>query len=758
MSDKNVEILIVEDESILALQLESMLDELHYQTVHILDKGDDALKYMKTKHADLILMDIRLKGKMDGIEAAEKIQKIKDIPIIFITAYADNETIDRAKAIEPYGYLIKPFKLEELKSTIEIAFYKHQAQQLLKKREKRYYNLFEQSNDAIIIFRYDGMILNVNQMACEFLGLSKEKLINSNVIQIHPENERKTIKKSISTIQKKGHVRIESCFQKNDGTLLYVDISASVVDSDEGIIQEIARDISQRKINEEELKKLTAAIEQSPAHIMITDKMGNIEYVNPKFTEVTGYTFNEVVGKNPKILKSGKLSTDVYKSMWKAILSKKTWRGEFANIKKNGELFWEEAIVGPILNDEGDITHFIGIKVDVTHQKRIEEEKRKLEVELKRSSRLETIGTLAGGIAHDFNNILTPMAVYADMALDDVPENSQTQSDINHVIKGIQRAKNLVQQILTFSRQHEQDFKPLLLHLIIKEVLHLIRASIPSTISIQEDIDSNCGPVLADATQIHQVIMNLCANAKQAMPSGGLLEVVLEQVDIDIKERQDFQYLEEGRYAKLSIRDTGSGMDPGMVDHIFDPFYSTKEPGEGTGLGLSVVHGIVKSHHGEIVVKSRANSGSKFEIYLPICDQAIEKDKPINHKLKKKRRGNILFVDDEEENRNMGKDMLSRAGFDVTVAGTGSKTIQLIKQNPNVFDVAIFDLIMPEMTGFELAKEVHKINKKLPIILLTGYGDDLDEYLPDRSEFKCFLHKPPDRKALCDAIDSLIKT
>jgi signal transduction histidine kinase/ActR/RegA family two-component response regulator len=370
------------------------------------------------------------------------------------------------------------------------------------------------------------------------------------------------------------------------------------------------------------------------------------------------------------------------------------------------------------------------------------ETERQLEAQLRHAKRLETIGTLAGGIAHDFNNILTPILGYANMALQDTPPTSETHSDIQHVIKGAGRAKDLVNQILTFSRQGEQERKLVEISEVVAEALKLLRASLPSTIEFRESIDTKCGTVLADSTQIHQVIMNLCANAFHAMKDkGGVLEVKLGLVEVDAELVRLHTNLHQGTYVRLTVSDTGRGMDSETRDRVFDPFFTTKEIGEGTGLGLSVVHGIVASHGGEITVYSEPGVGTTFHVYLPQSDGGVEEELP-EEKVIATGEERVLFVDDDEEVAHMANRTLGRLGYQVTVRTDSVEARDTFRHNPDKFDIVITDQTMPKMTGVELAKELLSIRPDLPIILISGFSQMFTAEKIKSAGIREFIMKP----------------
>jgi len=365
------------------------------------------------------------------------------------------------------------------------------------------------------------------------------------------------------------------------------------------------------------------------------------------------------------------------------------------------------------------------LKKEIEVRKHHQKEKAKLEAQLLHLQKMETIGTLAGGIAHDFNNILTPILGYTEMALEELPIESTLKYDVEQINNAATRGKDLVQQILTFSRQVDVDKKPLELHLVVKEVLNLIRASFASNIEIHHDLRTDCGTVMADATQIHQVIMNICTNAYHAMISkGGKLSIKLDVLDVDARRLKTGNKVKSGTYVRLTISDTGHGMDKQTIDRIFEPFFTKKEVGSGSGLGLSVVHGIVSSYNGAIEVQSKPGKGSKFMIYLPQYSSEAS-GAELTRELSTRGNERILFVDDEKEITYMGKKMLESLGYTVDIKTDGSGALRELKSDPMKYDLLVTDQAMPKMLGSELVKAARKIRPDLKVIIITGYQDSL---------------------------------
>ena len=504
----------------------------------------------------------------------------------------------------------------------------------------------------------------------------------------------------------------------------------------------VHQDITERKLAEEALRKseevknrLAIVVEQATESIVVTDIEGNIEYVNPAFEKHSGYKAEEVLGKNSRFLKSGKHEKKVYAKLWQTVLAGESWKGMLDNLAKNGKQFSEEAIIFPIKNEQNRIINLCKIARNVDRE--IE-----LEGQLQQAQKMETIGTLAGGIAHDFNNILTPILGYTDMIIQNMEKSNPYYEDLEHILLGAYRAKELIEQILLFSRQTDKERKVLALQPLIKETLKLLRPTIPVTVEIKTQIDPKCKNVLANATQIHQVIMNLCTNAWQAMEqSGGTISIILDQVTLINGDTKNFHKLSAGEYARLTVSDTGPGIKADILDRIFDPFFTTKEVSKGTGLGLSVVHGIVTNHNGEVIARSELNKGTKFQVYLPVVTD-IEFDETTHAEKIEGGTENIIIVDDDISVGGMVKAVLDSYGFSTQVFDSAPEALNVIKENPGEYELIISDLTMPKMTGLNLAEKLMKQFPFIPVILMTGYGDNLDESDLRKYGVKKLISKP----------------
>jgi PAS domain S-box-containing protein len=614
-----------------------------------------------------------------------------------------------------------------------------QSTNLLMANEKnKYLTIFESLHIPIILLDIENKIININHKAEE---LFSEKPIPGCIYYEQSQGKQTLpwLNEEINSfiLSNTREQTFNKQFDTQKGSRYFNIILKRMLDVSEKFCGTVVifDDITEKKYAEEESMRLATAIYQSEECIIITDNKGNIQYLNPAFERITGYRYEEVIGKNPGLVKSGKHDEPFYKDIWDTITGGKVWRGHFINKKKDGTLYEEEASISPIRDITGNITNYVAVKRDVTQEI-------KLKNQLRHAQKIEAIGTLAGGIAHDFNNILSGLMGYAELTLLEDHNITVIHTYVNRILKGCNRAKDLVKQILTFSRQSEQTKEVLEISSIIREAIKLPRATLPSTIEIRENIENNAGIILADAIQIHQIIVNLCTNAAHAMrDKGGILEISLSNIDIDTENLYAYQTITPGSYVRLSVSDTGHGMDSTVKERIFDPYFTTKKHGEGTGLGLSVVHGIVKSHDGEIKVYSEPGKGTIFHIYLPIIKtdltNQIDKEETIAT-------GNetILLVDDELDIVKIRQIMLEKLGYNVIATTSSMEALESFCKEPDKFDLIITDHTMPGMTGSELGKKILKIKPDMPVILCSGFSEIIDEDKARNIGFKEFIIKP----------------
>jgi PAS domain S-box-containing protein len=635
--------------------------------------------------------------------------------------------------------------VEDLKDITE----RKQTEKTLKESEDKYRTIFETTGTATMIVEEDAVISMVNTEFEKIFGFAKEEIEGT-------QNWEKFIVED-ALVRMGGYHEL----RRNDpraaplnyevrgidkeGNLKDLFLTISVIPGTKKSVVSIL-DMTDRKRAEQERILLATAIEQAAEGITIIDRDGTIQYANPASERISGYTREEIIGQNHSILRSSKYDKAFYEAMMDKLSRGEMWTGHMFNEKKDGTSYKVEASISPIRDNRGTIVYYVIIARDVSREA-------ELETQLRQVQKMEAIGTLAGGIAHDFNNILAAIMGYTEMALYDVPEGTSGRRNLEQVLKAGYRGKDLVKQIITFSRRRDEERRPMQISPIVKEALKLLRASLPTTIDIRQNIKTQSGMVLADPTHIHQVLMNLISNAAYAMrEKGGVLEVSLTDVDINPDGAAPPHLdLKPGPYLKLTVSDTGHGIEQAIMERIFDPFFTTKRPGEGTGMGLAVVHGIVKSYGGAILVDSKPGKGSTFDVFfpriegnvLPEVDSAAPMPTGNEH---------ILFVDDEAALADMVEQMLERLGYSIVTKTSSLDALEVFKIQPDQYDLVITDQTMPHMAGVDLAKEIMRIRPEIPVILCTGFSEVISAEEAKALGIHAFLMKPFATRALAETI------
>ena len=505
-----------------------------------------------------------------------------------------------------------------------------------------------------------------------------------------------------------------------------------------------------KKRGQENQTILNSAINNASEAVVIADATGKIKHVNTAFVNITGYTGQEASGRTHSFLNlTDEKNQDVTRDIWATLRSGSLWKGILRGKNKSGQVLQCDCSVIPVFGHDDRLTHIVAVIRDVSAEL-------KLRDQLIQSQKMEAMGTLAGGIAHDFNNIIFAINGSAELAADILPDTSPARKYLDNILRSADRASDMVRQILTFSRQDKPQKLPLNILPIVKDALKFIRSAIPTSIGIVQNLDPLIPKINADPTQVYQVIMNLCTNAAHAMKDmHGTLKVSLDLVELDEDSAAMNPDLGSGNYVRLTVTDTGKGIPEEMITRIFDPYFTTKKLGEGTGLGLSVVHSLVQSHGGTISVNSRVGEGTTFEALFPVSLSSCQEeenstDTPLSGAEK------ILWVDDEQAVIDVGRENLCRVGFDVICSLDPLEAIEFFRHAPESYDLIITDLTMPKMTGLELAAQIHSYRPDIPIILCTGYADVVSDAQIAKAKINSVIHKPISRNKLIAEIRNVL--
>ena len=592
----------------------------------------------------------------------------------------------------------------------------------LREDENRYRSLVENSPDAIGISQ-EGRLVFVNSAAVRQFGAkTKEEMIGRKTEEIiHPAD----LPGALMHVRKRQEGEesihpVEVRYLRLDGTTLPAEVIATVITfRDKAAVQFVARDITERKRAEEQIRKLSRAVEQSPASIVITDLAGRIEYVNPKFTQLTGYTFEEVRGQNPRVLKGDETPAEEYRRLWQTISRGDEWRGEFHNRKKDGGRYWELASISPVVDAEGRVTHYLAVKEDITDRKALEEQ-------LRQAQKLDSIGRLAGGVAHDFNNMVQVILGNVDLALEKTPPGSTVHESLEEIRKAARRSADLTEQLLAFARK--QTIAPSLVDLntTVETLLTLLRRLIGGEVHLAWLPASDLGPVKVDPTQVHQVLANLCLNARDAIGDAGKITIQSGKAIFDEAYCAHHPTVTPGEYVSLSVSDEGCGMDKETLAHLFEPFFTTKGVGKGTGLGLATVYGIVEQNHGFIQVESEPAQGTVVRIYLPQhVDQPPATRPKAVPEVPKSRGELVLLVEDRPAIVAVVRRGLERLGYRVLTGSTPSEAIRIAETHASEIHLLLTNVVMPEMNGRDLARRLLPLCPEIKCLFMSGYPSDV---------------------------------
>ena len=521
---------------------------------------------------------------------------------------------------------------------------------------------------------------------------------------------------------------------------------------------------------EEQLRLAATVFDKTSEAMVITDANNQFVMVNPAFTHITGYSLDEIIGKTPAILKSGKQDEEFYKQMWNSLEQGGNWSGEILNQRKNGDIYPEWLNINVIKNNKGEVTRHIAMFTDITERKRNEEEQVNLQRQLLQTQKMESLGQLTGGIAHDFNNMLSAILGYTELAMETNNDKATLNKYLNEVVLAGNRAKDLVVQMLAFSRGNKDiEFQMVEVDALLIESINMIRPILPSTIEFVSHISKDVAPIMANPVMINQVVMNLCINARDAIGEHGRIDFGLRSVSINNEVCSACHMPISGDFLEVSIKDTGSGIEPDNIKNLFEPFFSTKEMGheKGTGMGLAMVHGILHEHNGHIIVESTLGIGSTFRLLFPLAsveDIAENKVRSISENVEPSaikstdgaKARNVLFVDDEESIVMLMTEVLQNHGFKVTGYMDSEQALSHFKENKNKYDLVITDQTMPKLTGAELSKAIIEIQPDISVILCSGYSTIMDKEGAESIGIKAYMTKPVNMKDLFSTITKVL--
>ncbi|MGC8908534.1 MAG: PAS domain S-box protein [Desulfomonilaceae bacterium] len=622
----------------------------------------------------------------------------------------------------------------------------------LRQSQEWYKSFVENSFDGIFVQK-GAKIVFANSQLHRMLGYAPGELVGmDHWLVYHPDYQGLTRTRALARMRGEYvEPRYEVLLQRKDGSSFYGEISAKAIEvQGEPGVQVWVRDITQRRKAEDVQRRLATAIEQAAEAVVITDPEGIINYVNPAFERITQYTKEEAIGQTPRILKSGQHDEAFYRNLWDTITRGRPWIGSFINRKKDGSLYREDATISPVKSPSGAIVNYVAVKRDITRETELQQQ-------LLQAQKMEAVGTLAGGVAHDFNNLLQVVFGYTQMLMSKKPKDSADWQSLSKIASAAKRGAELVKGLLAFSRRTPTSPRLLNLNVIVQETKTLLERTIPRMIRIDLNLEPDAPMIFADPSQVEQILMNLALNARDAIDESGILTIESGAAELDDEFCQEHLGAKPGRYAVLTVSDTGHGMDKETLDHIFEPFYTTKEVGKGTGLGLAMVYGIVKQHEGYITCESTPGVGTTFRVFFPVADSAQE-EKPVVERQTSAVGGTetILVVDDEDPVRNIMTDLLTQAGYKVLTASSGKEALEVYQSRQKEIALVLLDLIMPEMGGRECGRKLLSVDPHVKIVVCSGYTSEARARGYTVPGAKAFIEKPYEPVALLDLIRKVL--
>ncbi len=796
-------ILIVEDDELTAKLIEADLEQMEHKVVAKVPNGEEAVTTADETKPDLVLMDILLEGEMDGIETADQIRSRFDIPVVYLTTHADKEILDRAKQTGPYGYLEKPTTLLELSGTIETALHKHEADKRLRESEERYRTLVETMNEGLGVLDVNGTLTYCNEAFSRTIGCSSEELIGQSALDCVHEDSKGTLTRELSKRSKgQSRAQYEVDLIGRDGRRVPVLVSAQGIYGRDGRYKgtfAVTADITERKEAEEALKNAHDELEQrvdertvelretnarlrkeitdrknaeealrksEEKYRFLTEQMHDIvwtvgldmktTYVSPSIEKVLGFTPEERLDQTV----SRQLTPESFELAKRSLLEEieldtedgardKSLTLELDFFRKDGSIVCLESTLSFLRDEDLNLIGIYGLSRDITDRNDLEEQ-------LRSSQKMEAVGTLAGGIAHDFNNLLQVVTGYTEILLSQKDSTNPDYEDLGIIFRAANQGAELVRSILAFSRKAEPNARPVNLNREIEQVHKMMYRTLPRMINIELHLADDLKIVNADPAQMEQVLLNFAVNSRDAMPGGGRFLIETQNVFLDDEYRRRNLEVKPGHYVRMTVSDTGCGMAPEVVERIFEPFYTTKKVGEGTGLGLSAAFGIVKSHDGHITCYSEPGVGTTFRIDIPVLEAEIASAVEEDGEAPPSGTETLLVVDDEELIRELAMRYLIQAGYKILMAGNGVEALEIYRENQSGISLVILDLIMPEMGGRECLKDLLEINPNVKVLIASGFSPDGPTKETLEAGAKGFVQKPFRAKGMLTTIRQVL--
>lgn len=756
-----IKILIVEDEQLMALDLKEKLEEMGFIVTGVTDTAEQTMASIEQERPDLIIMDIVIEGNVDGIETVNRLRNRFNIPVIYLTAFTDEETMHRAKLTEPFAYLVKPYNEWELKFIIEIATYKHSLEKDLNESERSYRTLA--GNLPAVVYRthVKGPIRVefFNDMLRELTGYSPRELTFKKVSAMEPliagEDKKRASKAVEQAIEKVKPFQVDYRIKHKDGSVKHFHERGNPVISEDNevlFVDGVIFDMTERKLTESALLKerdrAQRYLDVAGVMMVVINREHRVELINRKGCEILGYREEEIVGKNWFEFFIPKKGTGEVEKVFSLLMNGEIDPVEYYEnpvLTKSGEerlIAWHNTL---LKDEKGVTTGTLSSGLDISERKKMAEE-------LQKTEKLESLGLLAGGIAHDFNNILASILINISLTKLYIENKDRALERLKEASKAVSRAQNLTQQLLTFSKGGAPVTRLASIAELLEDTAEFALSG--SNVMAEFSIPDNLWQAKIDPGQVSQVIQNMIMNAEQAMPEGGVISISAGNETATEKIRLP---IEKGKYIKISLKDSGLGIPPDHLDKIFDPFFSTKQ--KGSGLGLSTAYSIIKNHNGLITVESELGKGAAFYIYLPASDKIVKKKE--TEKLKSfAGQGKILLMDDEEMLLEAAEQLLQKIGYTVVTARDGCEAVLRYKearQSGKPFDAVILDLVVPGgMGGKEAMRKLLEINPDVKAVVSSGYSTDAIMANYKENGFTAAVSKPYKPEQLSEILQQLL--
>jgi PAS domain S-box-containing protein len=611
---------------------------------------------------------------------------------------------------------------------------RRQGEEALRRREEYFRALIEDARTLILVLDADGTARYVSPAHQDVLGHTPEALTGTNVVElIHPDDRasaRKILEELAGTPGRTTPLEVrvrhrDGSWRTLGGTvrnLLHMPAVEGLVVS--GV------DVTERRATEQRLRLLSQAVEASPVSIMITDPKGHIVYTNPRFSQTTGYTPDEVIGRRC-FLDAECHDPAAYASLRESVAAGREWHGEIESRRKTGEAYQEMVSISPVRDADESITHFVGVKEDVT-------ERRVLQAKFEQAQRMQMVGRLAGGVAHDINNLLTAIGGYADFLLEAIPHDDEMRGDVDEIVRAKNRAASIIAQLLTFSRRNVVDIEIVDVNQVARDIERMLERLIGEDVRLSVLVPPDKATIRGDRTQLEQVLVNLAVNARDAMPHGGALSITVEKTRVGPGAQGE---IAPGDYVVLTVTDTGTGIPVEVREHLFEPFFTTKAAGEGSGLGLATVYGIVQAAGGHVAFESIVGAGTSFRVHLPAAEGQPPEPPPLPVHRDAGEEA-ILLVEDDAAVRRVARRILDTAGYAVIEAGNGHEALEAVERHAGEIDLVLTDAVMPELGGPELVRRLRSVSPGLRVLFMSGYALDDIGRRGDELGASAFLRKP----------------